>query len=185
MTCIVALTDGKDVHMAGDLMAHNGFTGNVLDKSKVFIKEGFIVGYTTSFRMGQILEYAWTPPSKKESQTEDSYIYIDIVNSFREVFSQNGYGNKDGIEDHSGEFIFGYKGRLFLHQQNYSILESNSFVATGSGGYHAEAAIATMLKHGVYEGEYECLLGSAIEVASSFVSSVSRELTYKVLKGEY
>lgn len=186
MTCIVAIKDNGNIHMAGDLMGSDGFRGKVYDKSKVFIKEGFILGYTSSFRMGQLLEYAWVPPTQGVGQDDDSYIYVDVVNSFKSLFMDNGFGNKDKVEIETGEFIFGWNGRLFLHQSNHSLLESDHYVTTGSGCYHAEAAIASLIEYGHKGAVEDCefMLSSAIEVASRFVTSVSKEYTYKVLEGK-
>ena len=62
MTCITGMVRNGHVYMAGDLMGSNGFTGRVYPDSKVFTNGDFIVGYTSSFRMGQILEWNWHPP---------------------------------------------------------------------------------------------------------------------------
>lgn len=182
MTCIVALVDHGSVHMAGDLMGSNGFTGRVYEKSKVFINDGFIFGYTTSFRMGQLLEYSWNAPPRTERTDDDEYLYRDVVNSFMKLFKDNHYGHKKEHEMETGEFLFGWKGRLFLHQENHSILEIDNFTSIGSGSYHAEAALATLVEYTDWKMDHEFLLSSAISVASGFVTSVSSKYSYLELK---
>lgn len=184
MTCIVAATDGTNVYMAGDLMGSNGFTANIYSKSKVFINSGFVFGYTTSFRMGQLLEYHWSAPSRTEGKSDDEYLYTDVVDSFIDLFKDNDYGHKKQHELETGEFIFGYKGRLFIHQGNHSILEVEKFACVGSGQYHAEAAMYTILEHVAWKEDYAFLLTSAINVAAKMVPSVSEEYTFIVLPGE-
>lgn len=181
MTCIVAVTDGTSVHMAGDLMGSDGFTKKVYKKSKVFIKDDFIIGYTSSFRMGQLLEYSWLPPLRSTDQTDDEYIYQNVVDSFIQLFKDNDYGCKKDCELETGEFLFGYKGRLFYHQGNHSLLENHSF-AIGAGCYHAEGALQILTHYGSL-GSYERMLGMCIGVASQFVMDVSEDYTYLVLEG--
>ena len=181
MTCIVAMVGDGKVHMAGDKMGSNGFSRKEYSKPKVFINDGFIFGYTDSYRMGQLLEHHWTPPVRPEGVSDDKYLYKIVVDSFIKLFQDNHFGRKDGVEVESGEFLFGWKGRLFRHQGCHSILEYDNFASVGSGCYHAEAALSTMLGMGVSCGTEE-LLSKCIKVASAFIPSVSSSYTYKVLE---
>lgn len=181
MTCIVALVSDGKVYMAGDKMASNGFTGQEYDKSKVFINNGFIFGYTSSFRMGQLLEYQWKPPARSEGVSDDEYLYKDVVGSFIRLFQDNHFGHKCGTEAETGEFLFGWKGRLFRHQECHSLLEYKSFASVGSGSYHASAALSVLLNLAP-EWNEERLLMEAITTASMFIPSVSGSYTYKVLE---
>ena len=63
MTCIVGVVDKGIVHMAGDKLGSNGFTKGISVRPKVFHNGDFLVGYTTSFYMGQLLEFEWVPQS--------------------------------------------------------------------------------------------------------------------------
>jgi hypothetical protein len=62
MTCIVSLVDGDTVYMGGDSAAVED--GHYLTRTrnpKVFINGAYLIGYTSSFRMGQLLEFADLP----------------------------------------------------------------------------------------------------------------------------
>ena len=67
MTCIVALKDGNKVYLGGDGAASEEKTGLILQRidPKVFRVGQFGIGFVDSFRMGQILQYSWTPPVYK------------------------------------------------------------------------------------------------------------------------
>ena len=176
MTCICALVKDGHVWMAGDLMGSNGFTKKVYPDSKVFTNGEFIFGYTSSFRMGQILQYNWQQPPRLEGLTDREYLQLDVVESIRSCFSSFGYGIKDGVEDIGGNFLIGYRGCIYEMQNNFSILRSLDYIAVGSGENHAEAVLATLIDDNPDFDPYFCLT-KAISVASKFVSSVSEDCT--------
>ena len=92
MTCIVALVKEGNIWMAGDLMGSNGFTKKTYPDPKVFVNGDFVIGYTSSFRMGQILEYNWEQPPRMEGLTDRQYLQLDVIESMRACFSAFGYG---------------------------------------------------------------------------------------------
>ncbi|UZV41304.1 putative nucleophile aminohydrolase [Vibrio phage vB_VpaM_R16F] len=175
MTCITGMVRNGHVYMAGDLMGSNGFTGKVYPDSKVFVNGDFIIGYTSSFRMGQILEWNWNQPLRQEGISDREYMQLNVVESLRETFAAFGYGVKDGLEDIGGNFLIGYKDKLYEMQNNFSLLSIEDFAAVGSGSYHAEAIL-----HVLYENEeihpFE-IMETAIGTAAHFTQSVSRECT--------
>ena len=61
MTCIVGFTENDITWIGGDSFGSNGYSGQVYKNKKVFKmkdNKNIIAGYTTSFRMGQILQYS-------------------------------------------------------------------------------------------------------------------------------
>ena len=175
MTCITGMVRNGHVYMAGDLMGSNGFTGKVYPDSKVFVNGDFIIGYTSSFRMGQILEWNWNQPLRQEGICDREYMQLNVVESLRETFAAFGYGVKGGLEDIGGNFLIGYKDKLYEMQNNFSLLSIEDYAAVGSGSYHAEAIL-----HLLYENEevhpFE-IMETAIGTAAHFTQSVSRECT--------
>ena len=57
MTCIVGLVDDGKVYMGGDAASVDGYIVRTSALSKVFRNGPFLIGYSTSWRMGQILQY--------------------------------------------------------------------------------------------------------------------------------
>ena len=52
MTCIVGLIDGRRVWMGGDSAGVSGLDITVRADAKVFRNGDFLIGFTSSFRMG-------------------------------------------------------------------------------------------------------------------------------------
>lgn len=140
MTCIIAKVVEGVVHMAGDKLGSNGYTGTISQRPKIFIKGEFLIGYTTSFRMGQLLEFSWSPPEKMESQSIDTYIYKYIVDSIKKVLTSDGFAE----DTRGGAFLFGYQGKLFSMQADFSIFEVEDIAAVGCGADMALASLFTI-----------------------------------------
>lgn len=185
MTCIIAKVHYGKVHMIGDCMGSDGFIKNIYTKtSKVFNVGDFIIGYTSSFRMGQILQYSWIPPVRViGDEDDDRYLFKSVIDSIKQCFENNGFGSKDSDTFKAGNFLIGWHGRLFEMQANMSLMEVEDFASVGSGCYHAIAAMKTMQHLDVFQDDPLKFLETALTVASSSVEGVSEEYTY-VYEGE-
>ena len=64
MTCIVGLEHKGKVYIGGDSAGVAGYSLSVRADQKVFINGNFIFGFTSSFRMGQILRFGFNPPRR-------------------------------------------------------------------------------------------------------------------------
>jgi len=62
MTCIVGLVENGKVYIGGDSAGVAGLDITTRKDEKVFQKENMIFGFTSSFRMGQILRYSFKNP---------------------------------------------------------------------------------------------------------------------------
>jgi len=113
MTCIVGYKDNRGkIFMAGDRMAAN--TGRYetypTAHPKVFYKgvsiaEGdgsytskMIIGYTTSFRLGQLMEYKLEIPKFKVGESNMSYMVEKFIPSLIDLIDKNYYGKKSDAE---------------------------------------------------------------------------------------
>lgn len=180
MTCIIAKVQDGRVHMIGDCMGSNGFVKNIYTKTpKVFSVGDFIIGYTTSFRMGQILQYSWTPPVRLvNDQDDDKYLYKSVVDSVKKCFEDNGFGHKSSEEFEAGVFLIGWQGRLFEMQSNMSLMEVEDFASVGCGSYHAVAAMKTMKHLNQLNEKPLEFLEVALEITANSVEGVSTNYTY-------
>lgn len=144
MTCIVALIDGNKVFLGGDSAASDEKSGLIFQRTdpKVFRVGQFGIGFTDSFRMGQILQYAWTPPVYKPTANNknlDKFMRTKFVDSIKESFKENGFGNfganvEDG--DEGGVFLIAVQGtgRIFTMDSDFHIGEADvQYMAEGSG----------------------------------------------------
>lgn len=155
-------------HIACDSLGSNGKTKNVYKTRKIFRRSGFLFGFTSSYRMGQILQYSLSLPKRKVGQDLTEYLHTDFVSAVRSAFDEGGH--EDG-----GEFIFITEGRIFSMQSDFSLLEAlDTFESCGSGEDYARATMATMLAYGL--GDPVQILTVAIETAANYVSGVGGEI---------
>ena len=83
MTCIAAYVDKeKNIWMGGDSIAYGNYEYNLISQPKVFLTHNMIIGYTSSFRMGQILQYDFDIPKHSPELTDNRYmvsVFIDKI----------------------------------------------------------------------------------------------------------
>ncbi len=135
MTCIVGLIDNGTVYMGGDSAASNSNLLLTVTNPKVFKNGPFLIGYTTSFRMGQLLQYKFIPPAKKENQTDISYMVTDFIDAIKKCFINNDFGKKeDNLSILGGSFLVGYNGKLYIIEDDFCVLlQKNNFSSVGAG----------------------------------------------------
>ncbi len=138
MTCIVGLVDKKTIYMGGDSAGVAGYDIQKRKDSKVFNNGEFLIGFTSSFRMGQLLRYSFVPPQPKEGQDTFEYMVTDFIDGVRNCLKKGGYARIENNEDSGGTFLVGYKGRLFEIQSDFQVAETiQPYVAVGCGDAYA------------------------------------------------
>lgn len=178
MTCIVGVIEKKKVWVGSDSAASDGWHQTAIKQPKVFLLQNkFLIGYTTSFRMGQILQYSFKPPIHKLGVSIQKYMINHFVNSLRKCYSNYGFAKKEKEQDKGGECLVGYKGHLFRIQDDYSILESlYDYDSTGSGYMVSLGALYTLSKeHQLGKKDVEI----ALSAASNHIATVSGPYTIK------
>lgn len=144
MTCIVGYIDKakKEVVMGADSICSDGFTRYVMGEPKVFTKGRFIIGYTSSFRMGQLIQYKLKPPVHSKELSTLEYMSTKFVDVLKKLLKDNGYAQVKDNNEQGGTFLIGYNGELFTIQDDYAVLNFDvPYVSCGSGCYHAEGAL--------------------------------------------
>lgn len=164
MTCIVGLRHGKDVLVGGDSSGIAGWELTIRKDPKVFISGRYAIGFTTSFRIGQLLQHKLKLPAPPKT---DSDLYAFMVNEFveatRECLKAGGVASKDKEVEQGGTFIVAVSGRLFVVESDYQVVESAlPFVAIGSGSSYALGSLATS------KGEPVARVEKALAVAEQF-----------------
>lgn len=169
MTCIIAIEQNGIVTMGGDRMGSNGYTGAPVAESKVFKKGGVLIGYTSSFRMGQLLQHALTIPVLPAEIDLDKWVAIDFMQAIRQVYQDNGWdGQKDNKAEH-GSFLMAVNGRCYEIQSDYSFIRNLSGeYAVGSGTSFALGSLRST--RGKLSAEKRILEG--LETASEYVVTV-------------
>jgi hypothetical protein len=184
MTCIVALIHENKVLLGGDAAASDDKSGLIFQRSdaKVFKVGQYGIGFVDSFRMGQILQYNWTPPLYKPTagyKNLDKFIRTKFIESIKEAFKEHGYGNfGSGTEDgdEGGVFIIAVQGsgRIFTMDTDFHIGEADvSFMAEGSG---QQLALGSLYSTGLIKTPRK-RVRMALEAAAKFNMNVRPPFT--------
>jgi ATP-dependent protease HslVU (ClpYQ) peptidase subunit len=181
MTCIVAIAQNGTVYMGSDHAASDDKSGWVMSRKepKVFKVGQYGIAFTDSFRMGQILQYNWTPPKYTPTKTNsglDKFMRTKFIDSVKAAFKEHGFGDIGGTdEDTGGIFIVGLEGRIFVVDEDFHVGENVvNYMAEGSGGMFALGALHAT-KH---QKNPRMRLKLALEAASEFSMSVAPPFTY-------
>ena len=169
MTCIAGIVRSGVVYLAGDSAAVSGYQLKTRRDEKVFVSGQYVVGYTTSFRMGQVLRYSFTPP-KPLGDDLHGFLCTEFVDRLRSTFKNAGCsGTSDGRED-CGEFLVGIWGRLFKVCSDYQVEESrDAYNACGCGADLALGALSALDGTALAP---ESQLEAALRAAERFSSGV-------------
>lgn len=179
MTCIVGLVDKGDVYIGGDSAGTAGLSLSIRADEKVFGNGPFIMGFTSSFRMGQLLRYKFSPPAQTVHQNDMEYMVTSFVDAARQCFAGNGFGDKDATE--GGTFLVGYKGKLYTLQSDYQVaLSVAPFDAVGSG---ADLALGALFATEHLKPEDRVTM--ALSAASTFNAAVAPPFTILKLAGDH
>lgn len=146
MTCIVGIVENGTVYMGGDSAGVGGHYDLVVRADrKVFTKDGFVFGFTSSFRMGQLLRYALVIPKRHPDKDLFEFLVTEFMDAVRNCLKNGGYATKDKEEERGGIFLLGHTGRLFRIDSDYQVGEAvQPYEAVGCGeGFATGALFAT------------------------------------------
>lgn len=134
MTCIVGWAENNNVWIGGDSAGVAGYFLQSRADEKVFKKGEFVFGFTSSFRMGQLIRYKLDIPRPEEGQNKDDYLHVKFLDSVIKCFKDNQYAIlKDG-EIQGGTFLFGYRGQLYQVENDFQIAKVRyNFDSVGCG----------------------------------------------------
>lgn len=188
MTCIVGYADGKDVWIGGDSAGVAGLDLTIRSDSKVFTRTGkvlnddvlttyeMIFGFTSSFRMGQIIRYDMELPNTlppKDSEECEAWMVREFIPKLRKALKDGGYSSISNNEENGGTFLVGVNGTLFSIQGDFQV--GRNQVQFGSVGCGANFALGAMT---VLDWEHPGLtLLSALEAATRWSAGVSGPYT--------
>lgn len=169
MTCIVSVQEGDSVYIGGDSAGIAGLSITIRNDEKVFQNGPFIMGFTSSFRMGQLLRYKFDPPQQTVHQDDMQYMVTDFVDGLRRCFSANGFGDKDATV--GGTFLVGYKGKLYTIESDYQVgIPNTPYDAVGCG---ADLALGSLHSTSRMKLTPEQRIVMALEAASTFSAGVA------------
>ena len=140
MTAIVGLVHRRVVYIGGDSAGASGWSLTVRADAKVFHNTGYLFGFTTSFRMGQLIRYSLKPP--KPTGEIERFMATKFIDAVRDCLKDGGWARKDSEREEGGTFLVGVRGRLFTVHDDYQVAEAaDGYAAVGCGDELALGAL--------------------------------------------
>jgi len=123
VTCIVGVETPDGVLLGGDSAGISGWVRTHRADPKVFAHgAGYVIGFTTSFRMGQLIRYADLPkPLDRQGDDLDRFMATEFVDAVRQVLKDGGWAARDKDREDAGTFLAGVNGRLFKIADDYQV----------------------------------------------------------------
>lgn len=142
MTCIVAVVEDGRVVMGADSAGSDLYTIRSRKDPKIHQVGPFLFGFTSSFRMGQLLGYAFKEPDRDPRVSTDKFMVTTFIDAVRSCLKVGGYAQLSNNVESGGVFLVGYEGRIFRIDSDYQVGESVLlYEAVGCGAEHACAAM--------------------------------------------
>lgn len=155
MTCIAGVEQGGKVFIGGDSAGVGGYSLTVRADEKVWTTRparaqtphSFVFGFTSSFRMGQLLRYNLSLPLQRyevgEGEAEEiKFMTTHFVDAVRAVLKTGGYVKNDGGREEGGTFLVGWRGRLYYVGGDFQVGRAlHGINAVGCGGELALGAL--------------------------------------------
>jgi len=179
MTCIIGLEHDGKVYMGGDSAAVSGWDITPTAEPKVFWRfDGFLIGYTTSFRMGQLLQYDLTIP-KHDDREDMRYLVTQFIPAVRECLRAGGFTKIVDNQEEGGLFLVGYRGKVYEVDSEFQVLHNSRGVAAiGCGASYAIGALAAMPPN----ADPHAAIIKALEIAGTYSAAVCAP--YYCMEGE-
>lgn len=178
MTCIVAIKDGNTIHMGADSAGTGGdFSQRTRSDSKICHVGPFVFGFTTSFRMGQLLAHSFQAPDRDPRIAVDKFMCTSFVDALRKCLKDGGFATTENNVESGGQFLVAYEGRIFQIYSDYQVAESSlHYEAVGCGAEIAMGSLHTSGEHITMWPQERIKV--ALEAAEEFSAGVRRPFVF-------
>lgn len=140
VTAIAGLVQDGVVWIGGDSAGTAGYMQTIRADTKVFTTGPYVMGFSGSFRMGQLLRWSLVPPVP-EGKLE-KFMAVDFIDAVRACLKAGGWAAVDNGRESGGDFLVGVHGRLFRVAGDFQVGESvDGYDAIGSGEEPALGAL--------------------------------------------
>lgn len=156
MTCIIGYIEKAPnkttIYLGGDSAGTSGSDIIIRTDPKVFKKKNktddFLFGFTSSYRMGQLLiSPKFTPPPQKENISDFEYMISDFIDEIRKTMKNGGYSTIQNNEEVGGVFFVAYRGHLYTIGIDFQVGETSlNYSSIGSGEDIANGALYILSK---------------------------------------
>lgn len=177
MTCVVGLEHEGKVWIGADSAAVSSERIRSRVDPKAFRVGPYVFGFTTSFRMGDVLRYSFAPPAPPTRRL-DRFLATEFIDAVRAAFKQAGIASTNAGVESCGAFLVGVRGRLFTVESDYQVgVEHAGYHAVGSGDQPALGALYATTGW----DDPRARVRTALEAAERFTSDVRRP--WRILAG--
>lgn len=156
MTCIVGWANNEIMVVGGDSAGVAGLDIETRKDPKVFTvkqEEGTdaIIGFTTSFRMGQLLMSLKIPrdvSGPEEKQKHFLFLVKKMIPAVRKILKVGGFSKVSNERETGGTFILAYRGTIYKIESDFQIgVPTTPFASVGCGEAYALGALHFALEH--------------------------------------
>jgi 20S proteasome alpha/beta subunit len=176
MTCIVGVKYKDMIYMGGDSAGVSGHNVRLRADEKIFSSGPMLFGFTTSFRMGQLLRYSLKIPTQEKNQNDYEFMCTTFINSVRTSLKEGGYVEIKNNQESGGTFIVGYNSKLYTVYDDFQVSETiDDFTSIGCGESYALGSLRMTSKL-----EPKKRIKLALETASYFSGGVYPPFKYIV-----
>lgn len=169
MTAIVGLAHNGAVTIGGDSAGvGDHYSLTVRADSKVFSNGPYVMGFTSSFRMGQLLRWSLKGPEPDGDLA--AFMSTTFVDAVRDTLRAGGWLKKDADREQGGDFLVGVAGRLFCVQSDFQVAEAASGYAAVGCGY--QIALGALYATARSRMTPERRLRNALAAAENFSAGV-------------
>jgi hypothetical protein len=143
MTCIVGVEYEGGVVLGADSFAGHEGVKCLTGVSKLLQLGPYGIGYTTSFRMGDLLRYSLEllPPTDDDVHR---HLVKSVVPAVRDCLKAGGFAETDKGKEEGGIFLIAVRGQLFKIQADYAVLSlQHGYASCGAGLDVALGALAS------------------------------------------
>jgi hypothetical protein len=157
--------------MGGDSCGSDYSSYLIVGNPKIFRVHNILIGCCGSFRVIDLLRYRldFTPSDDWDA---DRFMRTTFIDAVRECFKEGGYDD----DKRGGNFLAGYRGRLYEIQPDYSILNAPEWgFAVGSGETAARGSLYTT------RDQWDSVdrIQTALEAAEAIVPSVKGPFVFE------
>ena len=139
-----------------------------------------LIGFTTSFRMGQIIKNYLVLPTHSESLDPYTYISTLVVESIRSLLKVYGFTTVTSNAESAGTFLVCYDNNIYKIDSDFQVAEClEAYQAIGSGRDLALGSLFSTNKGNLNLEERARL---SLEAAANFNASVRAPFIYKILE---
>jgi ATP-dependent protease HslVU (ClpYQ) peptidase subunit len=142
MTCIVGLVHNGSVFIGGDSAGTSGWDLTIRRDPKVFRNGPYLIGYTSSFRMGQLLRFNLTVADQDPRHGDEQHMMTVFIDAVRQCFKDGGYAKIESSQENGGVFLVGYRGVLYEVENDFQVgVPDCQYQAVGCGDQVARGAL--------------------------------------------